>query len=73
MTDSSRQRAEDIVKDIQQQGSNAIAIQADIGKLSGISKLVDTTLKFSGTGKIEILVHKSVSVLSFFGLMLATM
>ncbi|OHE91447.1 hypothetical protein CORC01_13266 [Colletotrichum orchidophilum] len=59
VTENSHQRAQDIVKDIQQHGSNALAFQADIGKPSDISKLVHATLNFSGSGKIEILVHNA--------------
>lgn len=58
VTDRSRQRSEELVKTINGYGVKAVAIQADISRVSEIPKLVRAALDLSMTGKIEILVHK---------------
>lgn len=63
MTAGSRQRSDDLVKTINGYGVKAVAVkavavQADISKVSEIPKLVKAALDLSTTGKIEILVHK---------------
>ncbi|KAI7782090.1 uncharacterized protein LA080_013898 [Diaporthe eres] len=57
MTARSRQRPEDLVKTIDSYGVKAVAVQADISKVSEIPKLVRAALDLSTTGKIEILRH----------------
>lgn len=58
MTARSRQRSDDLVKTINGYGVKAVAVQADISKVSEIPKLVRAALDLSTTGKIEILIHK---------------
>lgn len=57
-SDKSQPRAEEVVKKIEAAGSKAVALQSDVTKMSEIPRILDTALKLSSTGKIEILVHK---------------
>ncbi|KAK7711889.1 putative secondary metabolism biosynthetic enzyme [Diaporthe eres] len=59
MTARSRQRSDDLVKTINSYGVKAVAVQADISKVSEIPKLVRAALDLTTTGKIEILVHNA--------------
>ncbi|KAL4864650.1 hypothetical protein BDV12DRAFT_188746 [Aspergillus spectabilis] len=51
---SSRERAEKVVEEITQNGTNAVVCQADVGQTKEAHKLVHAALKISSTGKIEI-------------------
>ena len=48
----------DVVKKIEAAGSKATLCQANVASVKDISRIVDTALLLSKTGKIEILVHK---------------
>lgn len=54
-------RAEKVVKAIEDAGSRAVAVQADVSKPTEHEKLVTAALGISTTGKIEVIVHKSES------------
>jgi 3-oxoacyl-[acyl-carrier protein] reductase len=57
-SDNSRLQAFNVVKKIEAAGSRATLCQASVANTKEISKIVDTALQLSQTGKIEILVHK---------------
>lgn len=57
-SDKSRLRAEEIVKKIEAAGAKAVALQSDVTQMAEIPNIIDTALKLSTTGKIEILIHK---------------
>ncbi|KAK6371630.1 hypothetical protein LTS17_008882 [Exophiala oligosperma] len=52
-------RAEKVVKAIEEAGSKAVAVQADVSKPTGHQKLVKAALDISATGRIEIIVHNA--------------
>lgn len=58
VSESSRERAEKVAKEIEGNGTKAIVCRADVSKLAEIPKLVEAALKISPTGKIDILIHK---------------
>ncbi|KAF5557605.1 short-chain dehydrogenase reductase SDR [Fusarium napiforme] len=58
-SDGSIERAEKVAREIEANGTKAIVVQADVSKTAKIPKLIDTALKISSTGKIEILIHNA--------------
>ncbi|MGK3722408.1 SDR family oxidoreductase [Priestia megaterium] len=54
---SSPDKAEEIVKEIQDKGGEAIAIQADISQISDIERLFSETI--SAFGKVDILINNA--------------
>jgi NAD(P)-dependent dehydrogenase (short-subunit alcohol dehydrogenase family) len=59
VSEGSRQRAEKIVEQIQQEaGTKAILCQASVMNLEEIPRLIEAALRISKDGKIDILVHK---------------
>lgn len=54
---SNKQEAQDVVKGIVSKGGNALAIQADISKVSDIEKLFEQTIK--NFGKVDILINNA--------------
>lgn len=54
---SSPDKAEEIVKEIQDKGGKAIAIQADISQISDIERLFSETI--SAFGKVDILINNA--------------
>ncbi|KAL6246511.1 hypothetical protein RBB50_006748 [Rhinocladiella similis] len=52
-------RAEKVVKAIEDAGSRAVAVQADVSKPTEHEKLVTAALGISTTGKIEVIVHNA--------------
>lgn len=59
-SDRSRARAEQVLSTVTAQGVKGSLCQASVTDISQLQKLVDAALSLSQTGKIEILVHKSV-------------
>ncbi|KAL0938626.1 L-xylulose reductase 1 [Colletotrichum truncatum] len=59
VSESSRERAEKVVQTIETNGTKAILCQADVSKLADIPKLVESALKISPSGKIDILIHNA--------------
>jgi hypothetical protein len=63
VSESSRQRAEKIVEQIQQEiGTKAILCQASVMNLEEIPRLIEAALAISRDGKIDILIHKYVEL-----------
>jgi NAD(P)-dependent dehydrogenase (short-subunit alcohol dehydrogenase family) len=59
VSESSMQRAEKIVEQIQQEtGTKAILCQASVMNLEEIPRLIEAALAISRDGKIDILIHK---------------
>lgn len=58
-SDKSKQRATEVVKEIEEAGSRATLCQASVADVKQIPKIVDAALQLSQSGKIEILIHKS--------------
>lgn len=56
----SEERAQEVADRVREAGSKAKLCQASISNLDEIERLVKAALEISETGKIEILVHKSV-------------
>lgn len=54
---SNKQEAQDVVKGIVSKGGDALAIQADISKVSNIEKLFEQTIK--NFGKVDILINNA--------------
>jgi NAD(P)-dependent dehydrogenase (short-subunit alcohol dehydrogenase family) len=54
----SRERAEKVAAQIEENGTKAIVCHADVSKINESKKLVEAALKISTTGKIDILIHK---------------
>lgn len=54
---SSPEKAEEVVNRIRQSGGEAIAVQADIGKVSEVDRLFDETLR--AYGRVDILVNNA--------------
>ncbi|GAP85725.1 putative 3-oxoacyl-[acyl-carrier-protein] reductase [Rosellinia necatrix] len=59
MSDKSKQRAADVVTKIEETGSQATLCQASVADVKQISKIIDTALKISKNGKIDILIHNA--------------
>ncbi|KAL3489832.1 NAD(P)-binding protein [Aspergillus germanicus] len=60
VSESSRQRAEKIVEQIQQEiGTKAILCQASVMNLEEIPRLIEAALNISKDGKIDILIHNA--------------
>lgn len=57
----SAQRAEEVAEKVRKAGAKAVVCKADLSNLDEIPKLVDAALGLSENGKIDILIHKSVS------------
>lgn len=68
MSAGSRERAEEVAKKIEANGTKASVCQADVTRLEEIPKLIEAALKLSTTGKIEILIHKSGCSFVYVGL-----
>lgn len=60
VSSGSKERAEEVADRVRQAGSKAILCQASVSNLDEIAKLINSALEISETGKIEILIHKSV-------------
>lgn len=58
VSESSKNRAEEIVQQIEKIGTKAILCQASVMNLEEIPRLIDAALKISKDGKIDILIHK---------------
>lgn len=58
VSESSAQRAQQVVDDVKKIGSKAILCKADVSNLDEIPLLIKAALEISETGKIEILIHK---------------
>ncbi|KAF3407705.1 L-xylo-3-hexulose reductase [Talaromyces pinophilus] len=58
-SDKSRQRATEVVKEIEEAGSRATLCQASVADVKAIPKIVDAALQLSQSGKIEILIHNA--------------
>lgn len=56
----SEERAQKVADRVREAGSKAKLCRASVSNLHEIERLVKAALEISGTGKIEILVHKSV-------------
>ncbi|KAH7376622.1 hypothetical protein B0T11DRAFT_23085 [Plectosphaerella cucumerina] len=59
ITPSSKERAEKVAAEVQANGTKAVVVQADVGKIDQLQPIVDAALKISTTGKIEILIHNA--------------
>lgn len=51
--------AEPVIKAIEDAGSKAALVQADVSKVPDLQKLVDAAVALSDTGKIDILIHNA--------------
>lgn len=51
--------AESVIKEIDQVGSKATLVQADVSKISDLQKLVDAAVALSESGKIDLLIHNA--------------
>ncbi|KUL82037.1 hypothetical protein ZTR_10041 [Talaromyces verruculosus] len=58
-SDKSKQRAAEVVKEIEAAGSQATLCQASVADVKAIPKIVDAALQLSQSGKIEILIHNA--------------
>ncbi|KAI9146856.1 L-xylo-3-hexulose reductase [Paramyrothecium foliicola] len=58
-SDKSQQRAMDVVKRIEAAGAKAVLCQASVACMEDIPKIVESALRLSQSGKIEILIHNA--------------
>jgi NAD(P)-dependent dehydrogenase (short-subunit alcohol dehydrogenase family) len=58
VSEGSKERADEIVKQIKRIGTKAILCQASVMNIQDSPRLVDAALQISKDGKIDILIHK---------------
>lgn len=58
VSDASRNKAAEILAEVEKAGSKGVICQADVSKLEDIPKLIKAAVSLSPKNKIDILVHK---------------
>ena len=59
-SERSGQKAQDVLKKVEENGVKGVLCRASVTSIEESKKIVDAALQLSGTGKIDILIHKYV-------------
>lgn len=60
INESSRKRAEEVLKQVESHGVKGVLCQCDVGNIHEVPKLVKAALDLSQSGGVEIVIHKYV-------------